>query len=297
MNAKKRALGRGLDALLDSSYGGSANSENVLQKPNRGGIADIPIEQIKANPDQPRKDFDKDKLSQLAESIKNQGIIQPITVRKTSRDRYELISGERRFRASKMIGLKEIPAYVREANDSQALEMALVENIQRQDLNALDIALSYQHLIHDCNISMDDIGERVGKNRSTVHNYLRLLKLPDNIQTGLRDDKISMGHARALINIESQQDQLLIYEMISAKGLSVRQVEELVRKLQDKEQKQTRKTTVQLPYKYQQFNNKLKKYFGKEVYIKRNNKGKGQIYFEFKDDTELESIIEKLLNS
>jgi len=297
MNAKKRALGRGLDALLDSNYGGNTNSENVLHKPNRGGIADIPLEQIKANPDQPRKDFDQDKLTQLADSIKNQGIIQPITVRKTSRDRYELISGERRFRASQMIGLKEIPAYVREANDDQALEMALVENIQRQDLNALEIALSYQHLIHDCNISMEDIGERVGKNRSTVNNYLRLLKLPDNIQSGLRDDKISMGHARALINIESQQDQLLIYEMISTKGLSVRQVEELVRKLQDKEQKQTIKTTVQLPYKYQQFNHKLKKHFGKEVSIKRNSKGKGQIYFEFNDDNELESIIEKLLNS
>lgn len=297
MSAKKRALGRGLDALLDSSYGGSANDENILHKPNRGGIADIPLEQIKANPSQPRKDFDKDKLLQLAESIKQQGIIQPITVRKTSRDRYELISGERRFRASQMIGLKEIPSYVREANDNQALEMALVENIQRQNLNALEIALSYQHLINDCNLSMDDIGERVGKNRSTINNYLRLLKLPDNIQSDLRDDKISMGHARAIINIESQQDQLLIYEMIISKGLSVRQVEELVRKLQDKEQKIKTKTNIQLPYKYQQFNAKLKKYFGKQVNIKRDIKGKGQIYFDFNNDAELEFIIEKLLNS
>jgi ParB family chromosome partitioning protein len=296
MNAKKSALGRGLDALLDSSN--SQNKEDsVLRKPNRGGVADIPLNQIKANPDQPRKDFDKEKLEQLAESIKQQGIIQPITVRKISRDRYELISGERRFRASQLIELKEIPAYVREASNEQALEMALVENIQRQDLNALEIALSYQHLIQDCNISMDDIGGRVGKNRSTVNNYLRLLKLPDNIQSGLRDSKISMGHARALINIESQQDQLLIYEMITAKGLSVRQVEELVRKLQNKEQKQSIKTTIKLPYKYQQFNNKLKKHFGNTVSIKRNAKGKGQLSFEFKSDKELDSIIDKLLNS
>lgn len=298
MSEKKRALGRGLDALLDSSNSYRENDgDNVLRKPNRGGIADIPVVQIKANPDQPRKDFDEDKLAQLADSIKQQGIIQPITVRKISRDRYELISGERRFRASQLIGLKEIPAYVKEANDAQALEMALVENIQRQDLNALEIALSYQHLINDCEISMDDIGERVGKNRSTVNNYLRLLKLPDNIQSGLRDDKISMGHARALINIESQQDQLLIFEMISAKGLSVRQVEELVRKLQDKKQQKTTKSTTLLPYKYQQFNSKLKKQYGKNVSIKRNTKGKGQIAFEFKNDAELESIIQKLLNS
>ncbi len=295
MNAKRSALGRGLDALLDSSDIKN-KEEDILRKPNRGGVADIPLSQIKANPDQPRKDFDKDKLEQLAESIRQQGIIQPITVRKISRNRYELISGERRFRASQLTELKEIPAYVREASNEQALEMALVENIQRQDLNALEIALSYQHLIQDCNISMDDIGERVGKNRSTINNYLRLLKLPDIIQSGLRDSKISMGHARALINIESQQEQLLIYEMITSKSLSVRQVEDLVRKLQNKEQKQSVKTTVKLPYKYQQFHNKLKKHYGNEIVIKRNAKGKGHLSFEFKNDAELESIIEKLLN-
>ncbi len=298
MSEKRRALGRGLDALLDSAKSSKDNnSDNMLRKPNRGGIADIPVSQIKANPDQPRRDFDKDKLAQLAESIKQQGIIQPITVRKTSRDRYELISGERRFRAAQQIGLAEIPAYVREANDAQALEMALVENIQRQDLNALEIALSYQHLIQDCNINMDDIGDRVGKNRSTVNNYLRLLKLPEPIQLGLRDGKLSMGHARALINIESQQDQILIYEMTISKGLSVRQVEDLVRKLQDKEQHKIIKSKTKLPFKYQQFKNKLKKHYGKEVVIRRNNKGKGQISFDFENDTELESIIEKLLNS
>ncbi len=297
MNAKpkKGALGRGLDALLDSDYGKSTSSDELLQQPKMGGISEIPISQIHANTNQPRKNFDEGQLQQLAESIKEHGIIQPITIRKIGRKEYELISGERRFRASKKIGLKQIPAYVKEANNIQALEMALVENIQRQDLNALEIALSYQHLIQDCNINLEDLGQRVGKNRSTITNYLRLLKLPERIQFALRDTLIGMGHARAIINIESQQDQLFVFEETIKKKLSVRQVEELVRKLQNKTST-TKKIVPQLPFKYQKFNTKLKKQYGKSVDIKRNGKGKGLISFNFNNDTELESILEKLLN-
>ncbi len=298
MNAKKRALGRGLDALLDnsSSFDRKLGSQEFNPNPTLGGISEIPLSQIRANPDQPRKNFDEESILHLSESIKSLGIIQPITVRKISRDRYELISGERRLRASQIIKLETIPAYVREADNTQVLEMALVENIQRQDLNSLEIALSYQHLIQDCNIPIETLGERVGKNRTTITNFLRLLKLPELIQIGLREDKLNMSHARAIINIESKQDQILIYEEILKNGLSVRQVEELVRKLQDKSQGNIIKPKISLPYKYQQFEGKLKKQFGKEISIKRNLKGKGTVNLSFKDDTELDELIQKLLN-
>lgn len=299
MNAKKRALGRGLDALLDTQTDkkkveiGAGDGSRVLT----GGIAEIPLDQIIANPDQPRKEFDEEKLSQLANSIKEQGIIQPVTVRKIGRDKYELISGERRYRASLKNKAKAIPAYVREADNVQVLEMALVENIQRQDLNALEIALSYQHLIQDCEIKMEDLGNRVGKSRSTVNNYLRLLKLPVKIQAGLQEDLLSMGHARALINIDSEQDQLFVYDEIIKKELSVRQVEEVARKIQDKSQKKSTKTQLALPYKYQQFNSKLKQQFGKNISLKRNAKGKGSISFNFKNDSELDKLLEQLLDT
>lgn len=300
MNAKKKALGRGLGALLDNDYNSPSpkgKQSNISSGVLVGGIAEIPLKHIITNPDQPRKDFDEEMLKQLADSIKQQGIIQPITVRKIAKDKYELISGERRFRASQSIDKEFIPAYVKEADDSQVLEMALVENIQRQDLNSLEIALSYHHLMKDCKLSMEDLGERVGKNRSTVNNYLRLLKLPDIVQVGLREQKLSMGHARALINVKSEQDQIFIYEEIVKNELSVRQVEELVRKLQDKTQKKTVKSKLELPFKYQQFQNKLKQNFNNSVEIKRNAKGKGSINLNFKDDTELEKLLEKLLNS
>jgi len=294
MNAKKQALGRGLGALLDNDYDAKGKSIGSMQTPVVGGISNISINQISANTDQPRKEFDEEKLSQLADSIKQQGIIQPITIRKISRNKYELISGERRFRASKMIGLKEIPAYIKEANDTQALEMALVENIQRQDLNALEIALSYQHLIEDCNISMEDIGEKVSKNRSTVNNYLRLLKLPDTIQAGVKSGAIGMSHARAIINIGSTQEQLIVFDEIIKKELSVRQVEELVRKLNDKSNSKT-KVEIDLPFKYKQLHSKLKKQFDNKISFKRNAKGKGSLVFNYGNDSELDKLLSKLL--
>ncbi len=294
MTAKKSALGRGLGALLESSNYERADGSNIGAN-STGAIADIPLNLIETNSEQPRKEFDLELLEQLADSIKHQGIIQPITVRKISNNKYELISGERRFRASKLIDLKVIPAYIREANDTEALEMALVENIQRQDLNALEIALSYQHLIQDCDINMEDLGGKVGKKRSTINNYLRLLKLPNSIQLGLREDRISMGHARALISIESEQDQIYIFNEIIKNRLSVRQVEELSRKIQDKNTIIT-KTKIGLPFKYEKLNTKLSKQFGKGSIIKRNIKGKGSINISFKNDSELDLLIDKLLN-
>ncbi len=294
MNAKKQALGRGLGALLNNEYSSKGKSLSSMQTTVVGGISNIPLNQIKANADQPRKEFDETKLNQLAQSIKQQGIIQPITVRKIGRKSYELISGERRFRASKIIGFEEIPAYIKEANDAQALEMALVENIQRQDLNALEIALSYQHLIDDCKISMEDIGEKVSKNRSTINNYLRLLKLPDIIQAAVKANKLGMSHARTIINIKSEQDQLIVFEEIIKKDLSVRQVELLVKKLNDKSSTKQKAETI-LPYKYKQLHVKLKKEYGADINIKRNIKGKGSLVFNYKSDKELEELLAKLL--
>jgi len=296
MNAKKGALGRGLGALLESSSYERADGRNIGAK-STGAISEIPLAHIVANTDQPRKEFNEELLQQLADSIKEQGIIQPITVRKIANSKFELISGERRFRASKLISLKAIPAYVREADDTQALEMALVENIQRQDLNALEVSLSYQHLIEDCNINMEQLAKKVGKNRSTINNYLRLLKLPNNIQIGLRENKITMGHARALINIESEQDKNFIYEEIIKNQLSVRQVEALSKKVQDKNSVSIKKKQIILPYKYDKYSKKLAKEFGKGTVIKRNIKGKGSINISFKNDDELDKIIEQLLNN
>ena len=298
MAAKKKALGRGLSALLDNSHYESADGRNIGRtSPSAGAIAEIPIDQILANVSQPRKKFDLVLLEQLANSIKQQGIIQPITVRKTGVDRYELISGERRYRAAKLIDLKAIPAYVREADNTQALEMALVENIQRQDLNSLEVALSYQHLIQDCGISMEDLGEKVGKKRSTVNNYLRLLKLPSAIQLGLRQNRISMGHARALISIEIEQEQIIIYDRIIKERLSVRQAELLARKLQEKSSDEITKVKLSLPVKYEQYSTKLSKQFNSGVNIKRNLKGKGSINISFNNDKELDELLGQLINS
>jgi ParB family chromosome partitioning protein len=234
--SKKKALGRGLNALLSDS-----NIEERLEvdipvpssapTPPSGGTLEISIQHIEVNPFQPRTHFDQEALKELSESIKVHGIIQPITVRRLARDQYQLISGERRFQASKLAGLTSIPAYVRSADDQQMLEMALIENIQRENLNAIEIALSYQRLISECSLKQDELGDRVGKNRATVTNYLRLLKLPPDVQIAVRDNKISMGHARAIINVENPDQQLYIFKKTLTEDLSVRKVEELVRNL------------------------------------------------------------------
>lgn len=298
MAAAKKALGRGLDAIFGEHTRDNIPNENeqIGNIPTAGAISEIPLNQISTNPDQPRKEFDEDKLTELSESIKNHGIIQPVTVRKIAKSKYELITGERRYRASKMAGLKSIPAFVREADDTQVMEMALVENIQRQDLNAIEIAFSYQKLVDECNLSYENLSKRVGKKRATVNNYLRLLKLPIEIQHALKEDLVSMGHARALINMEEVNDQLFVLKETIEKELSVRQVEAIVRKIQNKATK-PQKANSNLPYKYQQLNSQIKKKLNVPVDIKRNQKGKGKISIEFDSDKKLDQILSTILNS
>src|SRR6478609_8840932 len=230
-DAKKRnALGRGLSALLEDAD----NVKSAKLEPTTHPISvinEIPLDQIEVNPYQPRTHFDQEALKELSESIKLQGIIQPITVRQLSKNQYQLISGERRLQASKLAGLTQITAYIRTANDQQMLEMALIENIQRENLNAIEVALSYQRLMTECNLKQEELGDRVGKNRATVSNYLRLLKLPPDIQAAIRDTRISMGHARAIIAMDKAEQQLYVFNRILSEGLSVRQVEELVKNL------------------------------------------------------------------
>lgn len=230
MTKKKPSLGRGLSALLETEEVDARNIEDkgVLQSDFM-----IPLDQIVANPYQPRLEFDDDTLRELADSILIHGVIQPITVRKAGKGRYEIISGERRVRASILAGLEEIPAHIRLANDQEMVEMALIENIQREDLNAIEVSLSYQRLMNECGLRQEELGERVGKKRSTVNNYLRLLKLPDDIQAAVKKAKITMGHARALINIDDPDDQKFIYNKVLKDDLTVRQTEALVRKLRE----------------------------------------------------------------
>lgn len=288
---RKGGLGRGLGALIEGSK--TEPSPAVVAVNN---IAEILLSQVETNPFQPRSHFDQEALEELAESIRVQGIIQPITVRQLDSNTYQLISGERRFQASKLAGLSTIPAYIRKANDQQMLEMALIENIQRENLNAIEIALSYQRLLSECNLKQEELGDRVGKKRTTVTNYLRLLKLPPAIQIGLRDNKISMGHARALINIESVEQQLDVFNRIIKEELSVRKVEEIVRLLGG--QKMVKPVS---PPELDLYGNEIKKvesrlstYFGTKIQVKSNNAGKGEIKIPFMSVDELNRILEIL---
>ena len=256
---------------------------------------EIDVDLIEANPYQPRSNFDQEALQELADSIKVQGIIQPITVRQLGRDKYQLISGERRLQASKLIGMQRIPAYIRTANDQQMLEMALIENIQRENLNAIEIALSYQRLIHECNLKQEELGDRVGKNRTTVNNYIRLLKLPPTIQAALRDNQISMGHARALITIDDLMSQLKIFKKTVEDGWSVRKVEEEVRKLSLApltDENNRRLQTVRQEIRSLQF--RLSSYFGSKVSIKSDDNHKGEIKIPFTSQEELDRILGSL---
>ncbi len=277
--------------LDDSGPDGSVRRETVQAV---RAMNDIALEAIEVNPYQPRTDFDQTALEELAESIRVQGIIQPVTVRAMGGDRYQLISGERRVQASKRAGLTRIPAYVRQANDQQMLEMALIENIQRENLNAVEVALSYQRLISECDLRQEQLGERVGKNRSTINNYLRLLKLPPNIQAALRDKKLSMGHARALINIDNVEQQLHIHHRIVDEDLSVRQVEALVRELSTgRPAKSAATPTEPSPY-LQQLQGKLSSHFGTRVQVKRQGAEKGEIKIPFVLTEDLTRILELL---
>ena len=287
---KKQALGRGLSALLK-------DPDNDIQSANDKGadkvvgtIVELDINSIDVNPHQPRTSFNEDTLQELASSIKELGVIQPITVRKIDFNKFQLVSGERRFRASKLVGLATIPAYIRIANDQESLEMALVENIQRQDLDPIEIALSYRRLIEEIQLTQEEMSNRVGKNRSTIANYLRLLKLDPIIQTGMRDNFISMGHGRALITLDNTHEQLEVYEKIIADKLSVRDTEALVRKLQqtDEPKPTSKKTTT--PSFAKKAGKELSDFFDVKTEVKANAKGKGKLIIPFNNKAELERI-------
>ena len=286
---RKQALGRGLSALLNDP----ANDIKSVQDKNAdkviGNIVELDINSIEVNPFQPRTTFNEEALRELASSIKELGVIQPITVRKLDFNKYQLVSGERRFRASKLIGLETIPSYIRLANDQESLEMALVENIQRQDLDPIEIALSYQRLIDEVNLSQEQMSERVGKKRSTIANYLRLLKLDPIIQTGMRDGFISMGHGRAIINIEDQAEQLDIYEKILTNKLSVRDTEELVRNFKGTTET-VKSVKEELPKFVKKGIKEFSEYFGHKIDVKVSKNGKGKITIPFHSEEDFYRI-------
>ena len=291
MNNKKPALGRGLSALLENAKTDITTKQTGETSPVVGSIAVIKVKDIDTNPFQPRTNFEEIALQELSDSIKQHGIIQPITVRKLGYDKYQLISGERRFRATQLAGIEEIPAYIRVANDQAMLEMGLIENIQREDLDPIEISLSYKRLIDECNITQEQLSEKVNKQRSTVTNFLRLLKLPAVIQKAVRDKDISMGHARALLSIENEDKQLAIFAMSVENELSVRQVEELARG--EKLQFNPKTTRVEKPLSIEdkQIAKKLEKIFNKSYSLKRGVKGSGTLSLSFSNDKELEHIL------
>lgn len=295
---KKQALGRGLSALLkdpsnDIQSVQDKNADKVI-----GNIVDLDLTSIDMNPFQPRTNFNEESLRELASSIKELGVIQPITVRKLGFEKYQLVSGERRFRASKLVGLETIPAYIRIANDQESLEMALVENIQRQDLDPIEIALSYQRLIDEIQLTQEQMSDRVGKKRSTIANYLRLLKLDPIIQTGMRDGFLSMGHGRAIITIEDQNIQLDIYEKILANKLSVRETETLVKNFNETSEVVVPKKKVdkELPVYIKKGIKDFSEYFGHKIDVKVSNNGKGKISIPFHSEEDFNRI-KKLVES
>ena len=288
MVAKKKAMGRGLGALIeDAKY----EKRPVKEAVSTGAISEIEISKIETNPFQPRQEFDKETLAELADSIKELGVIQPITVKKLGNGNFQLISGERRYRASKIAGLNSIIAFIRDANDQGLLEMALVENIQREDLNSVEIAVNFQRLMDECKLTQERLSERVGKKRATIANYLRLLKLSAEIQVGVRDKKISMGHAKAIINIENPATQLKVYYRIINEGLSVRNTEAIVREINYPVRKEKNNADkVQLPKEYLSVRNSLNKWLDTKVDLKKSENGKGSITISFNSEDEFNRI-------
>ena len=294
---KKSALGKGLSALLsgpDTDI--TSNSTDITGSTAAvGSVTAIAIDKIETNPFQPRSTFDEQALQELAESIRQQGIIQPITVRKMGYERYQIISGERRYRASKLANLEVIPAYVRIANDQAMLEMALVENIQRENLNPIEIGISYKRLIDECSLSQEQLAEKVGKDRSTVTNYMRLLRLPPKIQAAIRDGLISMGHARAIVNVDDVAMQLKIFDDILVHSLSVRKVEELVRSSSGKKNKSASKNvTGGLDYQYQAIQDRLAGFYETKVELKTASKGSGKIILSYYSTDDLNRLLDML---
>ncbi len=292
---KKRAMGRGLSAILNDESKKVKNASEKGAKELIGNIVDIKIVDIVPNPNNPRRTFDPIKIQELANSISELGVIQPITVRKNEEGNYELISGERRFRASQLAGLEEIPAFIRLANDQEMLEMALVENIQREDLDAIEVALTYEKLIEDIALTQEELSKRVGKNRTSITNYLRLLKLNPNIQNAIRNNEISMGHGRALMGLEDEAQQKEAFQTILKKALSVRQTEELVKSMKTpSDKKKVVKKEVKLPNHIAKGRKKFEEFFETPVEISSTKKGKGKIVIPFDNAEELEQLLNQL---
>jgi len=294
---KKEALGKGIRSLLQSidadlKTNTGALKQEVVEKTTTSNV--IPLEQIEVNPKQPRQDFDETALNELATSIKTHGIIQPLTVSKTANGRYRLVAGERRLRASKIAGLTSVPVYVREVNDQELLELALLENLQRQDLNAIEIGLSYKRLMEECDLTQEQVAERMGKERSTVTNYMRLLKLPPGIVVAVRNGSLSMGHASALINVDSVDKQLYVFNKILNDGLSVRQTETLVRTLYKRDVPVKKAVKTELPGAFRKIEDNLASHFNTRVKMQHNKKGHGQITFEYYSIEELNSLLDKM---
>ena len=287
MVSKKNALGKGLSALLENAKTDITSSTDHQKSDVVGSISRIKISSISPNPFQPRLDFDKEPLLELANSIKEHGIIQPITVRKIGRNEFQIISGERRYQASKLAGIDELPCFIRIADDQHMLEMAIVENVQRKDLNAIEIALSYQRLIDECNLSQEELGKKVSKNRSTVANFMRLLKLPIEIQKALRDDKITMGHARALLALSNEKEMLITLNEILENNLSVRAVEE-----KRKSQVKSLNTLLALSRYELRMQNNMAYQLSSKVNIKKKASGKGQIIISFNNQEDLNRILD-----
>ena len=293
----KEALGKGIRSLLQSIDADLKTTSGELKSSVVEAVTNmlrIPLDQIETNPRQPRHDFDEVALQELAHSIRLHDIIQPVTVSKLPTGKYRLISGERRFRAAKIAGLKDIPAYVRQADDQQLLELALLENLQREDLNAMEIALSYKRMMEELNHTQEQVAERMGKERSTVANYIRLLKLPPDIQVAVRGNQLSMGHARALINVDTVDKQLYLFNEIKEKGLSVRQTEELVRKLYKENTPVKNSVKPTLPEAFKRIEDNLASHFSTRVKLNHNKKGEGSISIEYYSLQELNKLLDQL---
>lgn len=289
-------LNRGINSMIPT------DDEEEVRSSGASSINEVKIDDIEANPDQPRRSFDEEALNELADSIKQIGVVQPITLRKQEGGKYQIIAGERRFRASQIAGLTTIPAYIREVNENELMEMALIENIQREDLNAIEEALAYQNLMDKCDYTQDQLSERVGKKRATVANYLRLLRLPAEIQMAVKDKKIDMGHARALMGIENPADQLMVYNLIVKENLSVRKVEEMAKTIRETgslsadgaSKKGKSAPSANILEDYSEMKNKLSELFGTPINMTCNDKGKGKITISFNNDDEMLKIFSML---
>jgi ParB family chromosome partitioning protein len=296
----KEALGKGIRSLLQSIDTDLKTSSGTLKTAvveNATGINRIPVDEIETNPKQPRRDFDEQALKELSESIKLHDIIQPVTVSKLPSGKYRLISGERRWRATKMAGIKDIPAYVRHANDAQLLELALLENLQREDLNAMEVSLSFKRMMEELDYTQEQVAERMGKDRSTVANFIRLLKLPPDIQLAVRNGELSMGHARALINVDTIDKQLFIFKEIREKGLSVRQTEALVRNMYKQSGAVKKTSKSSLSPIYQKIEDNLASHFSTRVKLKNSSNGSGQIVIEYYSQEELNKILGQIVKA